>query len=159
MARYRYYTFHLFLAVSMIFAMSCSANANDTSAELATGGLVFAKNSNIEMVSEDLYISTAEINVRYRFLNHSNGDVNVLVAFPMPDLKMDPDDDVTVIPTDDPVNFVGFSTTVNGQRVQANVEQKAYLNGIEVTQTLQRLDIPLSPDRSRDGLLTTSRRT
>src|SRR5713101_6933342 len=31
--------------------------ANDSSAELATGGLVFIKNANVEMRSEDLFIS------------------------------------------------------------------------------------------------------
>ena len=64
---------------------------------------------------------------------------------------MDPDDDVTVIPSDDPVNFVDFTTTVNGQPVRANVEQKAYLNGVEITETLAQLAIPLSPYRFRDA--------
>ena len=103
------------------------------------------------MVSEDLYISTIKIEVHYQFLNKSNRDLNILVAFPLPDLKMDPDDDVTVIPSDDPVNFVDFVTTVNGQPVHANVEQKAYLKGTEITETLMRLGVPLSPYRFRDA--------
>jgi len=45
------------------------ALANDSAAALATGGLVFVRNDDIEMRSEDLYISTAEIRVRYRFHN------------------------------------------------------------------------------------------
>jgi hypothetical protein len=83
-------------------------------------------------------------------LNKSNSDLNLVVAFPLPDLKMDPDDDVTVIPSDDPVNFVDFVTKVNGQLVHTNVEQKAYLNGLDVTDTLTRLGYPLSPYRFRD---------
>jgi hypothetical protein len=140
-----------FLAVTILLALTGFANANDTAAELATGGLVFAKNDSIEMVSEDLYISASKIDVHYRLLNKSNSDITVLVAFPLPDLKMDPDDDVTVIPSDDPVNFVDFSTTVDGEAVRANVEQKTYLNGGEVTGTLMRLGIPLSPYRFRDA--------
>ena len=35
-----------------------SALANDSSVELMTGGLVFTKNNDVEMLSEDLSIST-----------------------------------------------------------------------------------------------------
>jgi len=114
----------LVLGITTHDALTSYASANDTSAELAIGGLVFGKNDNVEMLSEDLYISTNKIDVHYRFFNKSSGDLDVLVAFPLPDLKMDPDDDVTVIPSDDPVNFVDFETTVNGQPVHTNVEQK-----------------------------------
>jgi Domain of unknown function (DUF4424)/YARHG domain len=129
-----------------------SAKANDSSAELATGGLVFIKNNDIQMLSEDLFISTEETRVRYRFLNKSNADIVSLVAFPLPDLKMDPDDDVTEIPTNDPINFVGFATTVDGLQVRANVEQKVYVNGRDQTQALTRLRVPLSPYRSQDAI-------
>src|SRR6516164_8246814 len=90
------------------------SRANDTAVELATGGLVFVKNPNVEMLSEDLFISTEEIRVFYRFANRSDKDVTVHVAFPLPDLKMDLVDDVFVIPVDDPINFLGFVNTVDG---------------------------------------------
>jgi len=76
------------------------------------------------MVSEDLFISTDEIRILYRFANKSDKDVTVYVAFPLPDLKMDLMDDVFVIPVDDPVNFVGFVTTVDGLQVHPSVEQR-----------------------------------
>jgi hypothetical protein len=60
--------------------------ANDSTAELATGGLVFVRNNDIEMLSEDLFISLDEIRVHYRFLNRSDRDITVHVAFPLPDL-------------------------------------------------------------------------
>ena len=145
------------IGVFLSAALSCmhlttSANANDSSAELATGGLIFVKNNNVELLSEHLLISTEEIRVTYRFLNKSNKDVTVYVAFPLPDLKMDPDDDVTVIPTDDPINFVGFVTTVDGLPVHAKVEQKVFVNERDQTQVLTRLGIPLSPYHSQDAL-------
>jgi hypothetical protein len=37
--------------------------ANDTSAELATGGLIFKKSQDIEMRSQDLFISMKEIRI------------------------------------------------------------------------------------------------
>ncbi len=102
--------------------------ANDSTAELATGGLVFVKNNDVDMLSEDLFISLDEIRVHYRFLNKSDRDITVHVAFPLPDLKASSMDDAVMIPTDDPVNFVGFTTTVDGRPVHADVEQKVLVN-------------------------------
>jgi len=77
------------------------ALANDTSAELSTGGLIFVRNDDVEMPSEDLAISAREVSVRYRFLNRSDKDVTVLVAFPMPDIQVVGPDDITSVATDD----------------------------------------------------------
>lgn len=126
-------------------ALASPACANDSSAELATGGLVFVKNDAIEMRSEDLFISAAEIRVRYRFFNRSSRDVSVLVAFPLPEIKVEYEDANISVPTDDPVNLVGFSTTVNGRPVAAQVEQRVFAAGIERTDLLRRLGIPLAP--------------
>jgi hypothetical protein len=142
-----------FLSVAMFCTLATSTvDANDSSAELATGGLVFVKNADIQMLSEDLFISADEIRVRYRFLNRSSRDITLQVAFPLPDLKVDPVDDTTVVPTDDPVNFVGFATTADGQPVHANVEQKVYVNGRDQTEAFSRLGIPLSPYLAQDVL-------
>jgi hypothetical protein len=65
----------IFAAVTFCAFPLIPAHANDSSAELATGGLVFVKNNNIEMASEDLFISATEIRVRYRFINRSDKDV------------------------------------------------------------------------------------
>jgi hypothetical protein len=64
-----------------VLALPKIAGANDSSAELAIGGLVFTKNTSIEMLSEDLFLSTEQIRVRYRFYNSSNDDIVVHVAF------------------------------------------------------------------------------
>ena len=69
-------------------------------------------NENVEMRSEDLFISAKEVSVRYRFFNTSDQDVTVLVAFPMPEIKVDGPDDNISVPTEDPVNFLAFATTV-----------------------------------------------
>ncbi len=121
------------------------AFANDSAAALATGGLVFVRNDDIEMRSEDLYISTAEIRVRYRFHNRSERDVSLLVAFPLPEITVDEEDAEVSVPTDDPVNFVGFKTTVNGRPVAADVEQRVFAAGVDRTEHLRTLGIPLAP--------------
>ena len=121
------------------------ARANDSTAELATGGLIFVQNDDVEMRAEDLFISSAEIRVRYRFFNHSAKDVTVLVAFPMPEIKIDGQDDNISVPTEEPVNILDFHTTVAGQPVKTEVEQRVFAAGIERTQYLRDLGIPLAP--------------
>src|SRR4030081_1070850 len=55
------------------------------------------------MLSEDLAISVREVSVRFRFLNRSDKDVAVLVAFPMPDIQVEDPDDINSVRTKDPV--------------------------------------------------------
>jgi hypothetical protein len=124
------------------------ALANDSSAELATGGLVFVQNDDIEMRSEDLFISAAEIRVRYRFVNRRDRDVVLRVAFPLPDIKIEHEDENISIPTEDPVNIFAFATTADGKPVAAEVEQRVFARGVEQTDLLRRLGIPLAPHLS-----------
>ncbi len=131
-------------AVLLGALVSGAAWANDSTAELATGGLVFVHNDRIEMRSEDLYISAAEIRVRYRFANKTDRDVTVLVAFPMPEIA-GAQDRMQALPTDDPVNLLDFRTLVNGRPVEARVEQRAFAAGIDRTQFLIDHGIPLAP--------------
>lgn len=133
------------------------ARANDTTAELATGGLIFVTNDDVEMRSEDLYISAEQVRVTYDFFNKSNKDVTVLVAFPLPEVRISEQDQNIAVPTQDPVNFVGFKTTVNGSPVTTQVEQRVTAVGIDRTQYLRDLGIPLAPqlaatDRALDAL-------
>lgn len=120
--------------------------ANDSSAELATGGLVFVKNEHVEMQSEDLVVSAAEIRVRYRFFNKADRDVTVHVAFPMPEVKVDGPDQNISLPTEDPVNLLGFATRVNGRPVATAVEQRVTAaDGTDRTELLRSLGVPLAP--------------
>jgi hypothetical protein len=133
------------LAILLSALVAAPALANDSSAELATGGLVFVHNDDVEMRAEDLAVSAKEIRVRYRFFNTGAKDVTTLVAFPMPEIKVDgPDDNITV-PTDDPQNLLGFATTVNGRPVATGLEQKVSALGLDRTELLRALKIPLAP--------------
>src|SRR5215467_8442059 len=133
------------LLAAGLAAASGAALANDSSAELAAGGLIFVRNDNIEMRSEDLTISVKEVQVRYRFFNKSDKAVTVLVAFPMPEIKVDGPDDNISLPTDDPVNLLAFATAVNGRPVTTKVEQRVLAVGLDRTQALRDLGIPLAP--------------
>jgi Domain of unknown function (DUF4424) len=120
------------------------ARANDSSAELAVGGLVFTKNSDVSIQSEDLTISPSAVSVRYVFLNQSAMPVTLTVAFPLPDIDLGDGTNVA-FPTGDPNNFVGFATKVDGKAVNFTVNQRAFLNGRDVTATLRGMNIPLLP--------------
>jgi len=49
--------------------------ANDSTGYVATGGVQYLKNKDIQMFSEDLFISKKMIKVDYQFKNLSNKDV------------------------------------------------------------------------------------
>jgi len=139
-----YPRFFFLFAASLALSVS-PAFANDSTAELRTGGLDFVQNDNVEMRSEDLSVSTEQIHVTYHFFNKSDQPVTNLVAFPMPDITIDGPDDNIAVSTDDPVNFLHFTTTANGQPVAAQVEQKVLAKGIDRTAILMQLGIPLAP--------------
>lgn len=118
--------------------------ANDSTAELAAGGLVLTHSDGIEMRSEDLAISREAVKVRYVFRNVTGKDVTALVAFPMPPITGGIDF-MEALPTEDPENLLGFSTVVDGKPVRARIEQKAFFNGVERTAMLRGLGVPLAP--------------
>ncbi len=141
-------TFSTSALVGAALALTCAAGtarANDSTAELAAGGLVLTKTDAIEMRSEDLYISAKAVRVGYRFLNTSPRAVTVTVAFPMPNITTEGYDDMLAIPTQEPVNFLAFATTVNGRPVNARAEQAVFKGGVDRTAYLRALGVPLAP--------------
>jgi hypothetical protein len=128
-------------------ALLCAlpAAANDSTAELAAGGLVLKTTDSIEMRSEDLFISQDAVVVKYRFANTSAKDVTTVVAFPMPDLGgvgfFESDNG---IPSQDPINLLDFATMVDGRPVKASVEQKALVGGVDRSAWLVKRGVPLA---------------
>ena len=101
------------------------------------------QNPDVEMASEDLFISAQEIRVRYIFFNRSDREIRTLVAFPMPDVRGS--EEPQSMPTDEPENLLDFVTIANGVPVRALVEQKAFVGQYEHTARLKALGIPLAP--------------
>jgi len=143
------------LIAPTLFALLCAvpAAANDSTAELGTGGLVYVTTDAVEMRSEDLFVSMQEVRVRYEFVNTSDHDVTTLVAFPMPDIKGDIDFMVAV-PVSDSDNFLAFETTVDGKPVEAKLQQRVSALGVDQTALLRNLNVPLAPQSqaTRDAL-------
>lgn len=129
-----------------------SASGNDSSAQLAAGGLVLTHSDAIEMRSEDLSISRSAVVVRYTFINTSAKDVTSRVAFPLPPMG-GPDffqSDVS-IPVNKANNFMGFTTRIDGKPVPMEIEQKVTVEGIDRTAWLRAHGIPLAPQTDAAG--------
>lgn len=138
------------VTLSVVLAGSVPAPANDSTASFAAGGLVLTMTNDIAMRSEDLSVSTKEIRVAYVFRNTSDAAVTTTVAFPVPEIPASPYSDIA-IPFDDPANPLGFTTRVDGRPVAMALDQKAMLDGRDVTATLTALGIPLAPQDAKAG--------
>ena len=117
------------------------ALANDTTASTAAGGLVLERTADIDMVSEDLFVSADQIRIHYVFRNRSPREVETIVTFPMPDRDLGEEYGGDVAYPSD------FRTKVGRVPVKAKLERKAVLKGHDYTALLTQLHIPLAPER------------
>nr|WP_202314896.1 MULTISPECIES: DUF4424 domain-containing protein [unclassified Mesorhizobium] len=124
--------------------MPLPALANDSTAELGTGGLILSRSDVIAMEREDLSISLDNVTVDYVFRNSSDKDIETIVAFPMPDIEGNPYR-MTSIPDDEKDNFLDFAVTVDGNAVAPELEQKAFALGIDISEELRARGVPLYP--------------
>src|SRR5690554_4669378 len=131
------------LALGAMLAVA-PALANDTSAVLTTGGLEFVANPDIVLDSEELFISKEEIRVIYQFRNTGAADQNILVAFPMPDIVPNIFSPVA-FPTGPVDNLFEFETMFNGEPVKATLHEYAYAVGVDRTELVKELGLPLVP--------------
>jgi len=130
--------------------LGAPALANDSTAELSVGGLVFTRNADISMESEELTITTDQVSVRYVFLNQTPNPVTVTVAFPLPDIDLSEAENYA-IPTNDPVNFVAFQTKVDGKPVTFTINQRAFLGDSDVSAKIKAAGLPVLPIGSQQN--------
>lgn len=120
------------------------ALANDTMAELKTGGLTYVQSTEVSMEEENLFISPDEIRVDYVFSNDTDKDVHSVIAFPMPDLTGGPEQNIALSDTESD-NMLDFSVTQDGKPIQPELQQRALANGIDVAAELKAKGVPLPP--------------
>lgn len=134
----------LLVALGLAAAMALPVSANDSTAELRAGGIELVRTDAVQMAREDLYISADEVRVSYVYHNVVDEDVETLVAFPMPAIKVDPYSDV-YLPNPGSENFLNFEVSVDGEPVEPRMYNRATAYGIDVTSELTKLGIPLLP--------------
>ena len=133
----------MLIACALLAGLVLPTAANDSTATMGAGGITYTTSSQIRIQREDLYISEQEVRVAYDFLNEGEKDITTLVAFPLPDLDFDGDWNYAIEATD-PVNWIGFSVTVDGQDVKPDVQARATRNGVDVTPVLEKYGIPVT---------------
>ena len=136
------------LASAISVLMPWAALANDTTAELRAGGLVYLHSPDIAMDEEDLFLSASEVRVNYVFRNTSDKDVEAVVAFPMPDVEATPDANVDAGDMEAD-NFLGFSVTQDGTAITPTLDQHVIALGVDRTEDLRKAGIPLLPYSER----------
>lgn len=125
------------IAGLVVLAPLAQLPANDSVAETAAGGLVLKESREVDMVSEDLFVSADRIRVRYVFRNRSPRGVRATVAFPMPDRDLrELRESNAAFPAD-------FSTRVDGRAVTMQVERRAMLGGADHSASLRTLGVPV----------------
>ena len=132
------------LALIVAIGGTLPARANDSSAELSIGGLVFTKSADVSMESEELTITPEVVTVRYQFLNHSAAPVKLTVAFPLPDIDL-ADADNYAIPVGEQPNFVGFETKIDGKPAEFKILQRAVVGDKDVSAALRDAKLSLMP--------------
>ncbi len=103
------------LLVLSLFLCPQISLANDSSSCIGMGGLVFQKNDKIKMLSEDLKISPDLITVDYVYHNVSDEDIELIVAFPIPNLEMEHFHSGRDFPAS---NWWNFKTLVDGNEIE-----------------------------------------
>lgn len=140
-----------FACLALLPALTLPAAANDSTAEIGAGGLQLVRNETVELLAEDLYVSADEVRVAYRFRNRTDAPVTYLVAFPMPAIDaVVPEALNVVLPDGGSDNFIDFSVTVDGKRMQPEVEARVTALGVDQTETVRHFGLPLNP--IADGL-------
>ena len=125
--------------------ISAPALADDSSAMLGAGGLVFTKQADIRMAAENLFISPKQVKVRYEFVNDGKKDVETVVAFPMPDIDVREFFYEPLGTTlENTKNFMGFVLSVDGRAVTPTLDERAVLDGKDVTAQVKAAALPVN---------------
>lgn len=118
--------------------------------ELPAGGLIFAARDRLVVDQETLTIGLDRIDIDYILRSTFGQSQSVVMAFPLPTIDManlyGADLAIPAYNPDNPTNFVGFWTTLDGVAVEPDVDQRALAIGqIDGTATLRALQLPLYP--------------
>lgn len=137
--------------------------ANDGFGGLTATGLQLSHTDQVRMVSEDLFLSPAKVQVRYLFHNDGPQTVEGEVLFPLPPISLNELANTGFALSEEQLrspNPVGFTAKINGLPIPIGTDRIAILEppydqrkqaresydtpGKEVTTLLQEFGIPLS---------------
>ncbi len=127
--------------LACLLALAAPAQANDSMAETALGGLTLTRTDAIRMDSEDLYISRDLVRVKYSFTNITDAPVETDVAFPLPDIPPAEEDGPRY--WDDARRDLAFKTTIDGKPTPLVIRETALFAGKDIGARLGAAGIPV----------------
>ena len=139
--------------LAALLAAADTARANDSSSELAAGGLVFVRTDAVAIEREDLSIAPRQVRVRYAMRNAGTAPVTLRLAFPLPPIPADTPGGRAILDAHGQEvagnidlrgfgrpNFVDFTVTADGKPVTPEVEVRAVLpDGRDIAAELRQI--------------------
>lgn len=132
-----------------VLAGASPAAADQILNELKTGGVEFILPDQVEIAEEKLFISPDVTRVEYRLHNASAKSFETYASFPMPDIAGSLDGILNFDPAAGS-NFLGLEITQNGAKPDLALQQRASVNGVDLTADLNAAHIPLVPSAALD---------
>lgn len=126
------------------------ASSYEPTTELPMGSLAFASNGMVAIEREDVVIGIDKVRLSFLLRNVTARDIILPMAFSLPDIDMlELDGAAVAVPAYDnqnPTNFLGFWTMIDGKAVSPTVNARALVLGVsDVTRVLGESDLPLYP--------------
>lgn len=129
---------------------AAAQSSYEPTTELPSGPLIFAVNGSVAIDREDLVIGIDKVRLTYLLRNLTPREHTMPMAFALPDIDtLELDGAAVALPSYDPqnpTNFLGFWTMIDGAAVQPDVNARALLLGvIDVTAAITAAEMPLYP--------------
>jgi hypothetical protein len=128
-------------------SLSMPSSANDSSAAIGVGGIELTQNAAISMDSEDLFLSRAQVRVKYLYTNTSANDVETLVSFPLPPIPQIFEGYIESSSFSDWKEQLKFKTLINGKAADLTYREEVIIPGHsaakDVTKRLKDLKWPI----------------
>lgn len=109
--------------IGLIVLVAFQTQANDSTGFVATGGVQYLKNKDIQMYSEDLLISKKMIKVDYQFKNLTAKDITETILFPLPVVDSFTDSDFA----DTAQLIKSFKVGVDGKPIQTETHIRSFM--------------------------------
>lgn len=124
------------IAFTLLISMQLSAN--DSTGYVLTNGIEYLKSKDIQMLSEDLFISKKIIKVDYQFKNLSSKDVTETILFPLPriDNFFDGGDFANTKKL-----LQTFKVNVDGKDIQPNMNVRTFIQKDENTAAIDTTEL------------------
>ncbi|MCL4674816.1 MAG: DUF4424 family protein [Pararhodobacter sp.] len=116
-------------------------SANDSVAGFGVGGLELRQTDAVRLVREHLQITKDEIRVDYVFRNETDAPVSGIVAFPLPPVGGEDWLEGYALPLSGRMDYVGFTTLVDGEPVTMTPEHRITLDGVDRTDELLAIGV------------------